>query len=195
MRLPQSALKENKSEHFLHHSNWANRNQQNIMCYDQRLAARASWSHFLKSYLEKTMSPIDSSSVKNTSFCWNSYKSVLDNVRHSVWREWGHLQLKTSLLTGSVIIDIVVALAAIDPQKHLIVVVFIPVEWQDPGASALWISTEEAWQTRHQLGERGRASRLEQRENGLQKLLRTLSLQQLCKTQRGPVCSLSTASP
>lgn len=56
-------------------------------------------------------------------------------------------------LTSGVVIDIVVALGAVDPQKHLVVVVLVPVEGQDPGAPSLWVPTEEARQAGHQLGE------------------------------------------
>lgn len=63
------------------------------------------------------------------------------------------LQFNSSSLTGRVVIDIVVALGAIDPQKHLVVVVLIPVEGQDPGAASLWVPAEEAGHAGHQLGE------------------------------------------
>lgn len=78
-------------------------------------------------------------------------------------------------------------LGAIDPEKHLIVVVFIPVEGQDPGAASLWVSTEEARHTGHELGEGGRAPGLEQRGNRLQELLRALPLHQLWMRYRGTV--------
>lgn len=89
-----------------------------------------------------------------------------------------------SLLTGSIIIGIVVVFGAIDPQKHLIIVVFIPVERQDPRAPTLRISTEETWHAGHQLGERGRTPSLEQGGHCLHELLRALLLHHLRKTER-----------
>lgn len=89
------------------------------------------------------------------------------------------VQIGTSLLTDTVIVDVVVTLAAVDPQKHLIVVVLVPVEGQDPGPPSLWVSTEEAGYTGHQLGEGGGTSSLEQRGHHLQELLRALLFHQL----------------
>lgn len=82
-------------------------------------------------------------------------------------------------LTGGFIIDIVLVLGAINAKKHLVVVVLVPVEGHDPGAAALWISTEETGHTGHQLGEGGGTPGLEQRPNCLQELLRALPLHQL----------------
>lgn len=48
-----------------------------------------------------------------------------------------------SLLTGGLVVDIVVALGAVDAQEDLVVVVFVPVEGQHPGAPALWVATEQ----------------------------------------------------
>lgn len=48
---------------------------------------------------------------------------------------------QVSTLTGRLIIAVVPG--TVDSQKHLVVVVLIPVEGQDPGAPALRVSTEE----------------------------------------------------
>lgn len=56
-------------------------------------------------------------------------------------------------LTGCVVVDVVLLLAAVHPQKHLIVVVFVPVEGQDTGAPPFWVSAEKAGHARNQLGE------------------------------------------
>lgn len=95
-----------------------------------------------------------------------------------------HQLCYTSSLTGGVVINIVAALGAVDPQEHLVVVVLVPVEGQDPGAAPLRVSTEEARHAGHELGERGGTAGLEQRGEGLQELLRALPLQQLWKSYR-----------
>lgn len=63
------------------------------------------------------------------------------------------------------------ALGAVDPQKHLVVVVLIPVERQDPGAPSLRVPTEEVRHAGHQVGERWRAPGLKQGGDRLQELL------------------------
>lgn len=71
------------------------------------------------------------------------------------------------------------ALGAIDPQEHLVVVVLIPVEGQDPGAASLWVPTEEVRHAGHQQGERGGTPGLKQRGNRLHEFLRALPCHQL----------------
>lgn len=71
------------------------------------------------------------------------------------------------------------ALGAIDPQEHLVVVVLVPVEGQDSGAASLWVSAEQARYAGHQLGEGGGTPGLEQRRDGPQQLPRALPLHEL----------------
>lgn len=87
--------------------------------------------------------------------------------------------ISVSWLTGSAVVDVVVVLGAVDAQKHLVVVVLVPVEGQDPGAATLWVSTEEARHAGHQLGEGGGATGSEQGGRRLEELLRAVALHQL----------------
>lgn len=73
-------------------------------------------------------------------------------------------------------------LGAVDAEKHLVVVVLIPVEGQDPGAASLRVSTEKTGHTGQELGKRGRALGTEHRGDCPQELLRAFPLHQLRRT-------------
>lgn len=95
------------------------------------------------------------------------------------WRTAAPALFHPSILTCRVVVHVVVALGAVDTQKHLVVVVLVPVEGQDPGAPSLGVAAEEAGHAGHELGERGGTPRPKQGGERPEELLRALPLHQL----------------
>lgn len=86
-------------------------------------------------------------------------------------------------LTCRVVVDIVVALAAIDAQENLVVVVLVPVEGGDPGEGALGVAAHQVGHGGHHLPE-GRAV-LEEGGHGPEELPGAVPLMQLWVRVRG----------
>lgn len=67
----------------------------------------------------------------------------------------------------------------VDPQKGLIVIVFVPVEGEHPRSSSLWVATQEVRQDAHQLREGLWASSLHQWPGHPQQVLNTWPVDEL----------------
>lgn len=70
-------------------------------------------------------------------------------------------------------------LGSIHPQEHLVVVVFVPVEGEDPGSLSVWVPTEQGRHNAHQLAKGAGTTSPEQRIDYLQKVLGAVPLKEL----------------